>query len=173
MPWVGFEPTIPAFKRAKTVHALDRAATVIGRKSAWIAENKFHINLFSSRGWIITFRLRPFYCRDSMYGIHCIGDCLDLNVVRREKACPSLESDTWTLWLKLNYVTTLEFQIFVDSAIIKRTQHVTIRPDFTTGASDSPASAREKKSHAVLEIQLTSSPVFVPYGSVEWCRVGN
>jgi hypothetical protein len=27
MPLVGFEPTIPAFKRAKTVHALDRAAT--------------------------------------------------------------------------------------------------------------------------------------------------
>jgi hypothetical protein len=30
MPWVGFEPMIPAFERAKTVHALDRAATVIG-----------------------------------------------------------------------------------------------------------------------------------------------
>jgi hypothetical protein len=30
MPQVGFEPTIPAFKRAKTVHALDRAAPVIG-----------------------------------------------------------------------------------------------------------------------------------------------
>jgi hypothetical protein len=30
MPRVGFEPTIPAFERAKTVHASDRAATVIG-----------------------------------------------------------------------------------------------------------------------------------------------
>jgi hypothetical protein len=30
MPQVGFEPTITAFERAKTVHALDRAATVIG-----------------------------------------------------------------------------------------------------------------------------------------------
>jgi hypothetical protein len=30
MPGVGFEPTIPAFERAKIVHALDRAATVIG-----------------------------------------------------------------------------------------------------------------------------------------------
>jgi hypothetical protein len=27
---VGFEPTIPAFEKAKTVHASDRAATVIG-----------------------------------------------------------------------------------------------------------------------------------------------
>jgi hypothetical protein len=30
MPRVGFEPTIPAFERAKTVHALDSAVTVIG-----------------------------------------------------------------------------------------------------------------------------------------------
>jgi hypothetical protein len=30
MPQVGFEPTIPVFERAKTVHALDCAATVIG-----------------------------------------------------------------------------------------------------------------------------------------------
>jgi hypothetical protein len=30
MPQVEFEPMIPAFERAKTVHALDSAATVIG-----------------------------------------------------------------------------------------------------------------------------------------------
>jgi hypothetical protein len=30
MPWVGLEPTIPASERAKTVHALDCAATVTG-----------------------------------------------------------------------------------------------------------------------------------------------
>jgi hypothetical protein len=30
MPRMGFEPTTPVFKRAKTVHALDGAATVIG-----------------------------------------------------------------------------------------------------------------------------------------------
>jgi hypothetical protein len=29
---MGFEPTIPVFERPKTVHALDRAATVIGFK---------------------------------------------------------------------------------------------------------------------------------------------
>jgi hypothetical protein len=33
IPWVGFEPTIPAFKRAKTVHALDCAATV----TSWLS----------------------------------------------------------------------------------------------------------------------------------------
>jgi hypothetical protein len=30
MPLVGFEPKIPASEREKTVHALDRAATVTG-----------------------------------------------------------------------------------------------------------------------------------------------
>jgi hypothetical protein len=30
MPRVGFEPTIPVFEGEKTVHALDRATTVIG-----------------------------------------------------------------------------------------------------------------------------------------------
>jgi hypothetical protein len=33
MPRVGFEPTISAFERAKTIHALDRAATGIGDNS--------------------------------------------------------------------------------------------------------------------------------------------
>jgi hypothetical protein len=31
MPRVGFQPTIPVCERAKTVHALDRTVTVIGR----------------------------------------------------------------------------------------------------------------------------------------------
>jgi hypothetical protein len=31
MIWVEFEPTIPASERVKTVHALDRAATVAGQ----------------------------------------------------------------------------------------------------------------------------------------------
>jgi hypothetical protein len=30
MPWGGIEPTIPASEQAKTVHALDRSATVTG-----------------------------------------------------------------------------------------------------------------------------------------------
>jgi hypothetical protein len=31
MSLVGLEPTIPVIERAKTIHALDRAATVIGQ----------------------------------------------------------------------------------------------------------------------------------------------
>jgi hypothetical protein len=37
MPCVGFELTIPAFERAKTVHAVDRAATVIGMYALYIS----------------------------------------------------------------------------------------------------------------------------------------
>jgi hypothetical protein len=35
MPRVGFEPTTPVFERAKTVHALGRAVTVIGHRRGW------------------------------------------------------------------------------------------------------------------------------------------
>jgi hypothetical protein len=41
MPWVVFEPTIPAFERAKTVYALDRAATVIGFPVSLRSENLY------------------------------------------------------------------------------------------------------------------------------------
>jgi hypothetical protein len=33
MPWVGFEPTIPVFERAKIFDALELAAAVIGQCS--------------------------------------------------------------------------------------------------------------------------------------------
>jgi hypothetical protein len=36
---MGFEPTTPAFERAKTVHALDRGATLIGDDANLLSEN--------------------------------------------------------------------------------------------------------------------------------------
>jgi hypothetical protein len=44
MPLVGLEPTIPVFKRAKTFHALDRAATVTGDDNNNIRVNKSNNN---------------------------------------------------------------------------------------------------------------------------------
>jgi hypothetical protein len=38
MPWLGFEPMTPAFKRAKTVHGCDGAATVIGFNDYYMGE---------------------------------------------------------------------------------------------------------------------------------------
>jgi hypothetical protein len=31
MPWVGFQPTIPVFERAKIVHASDHEVTVVAK----------------------------------------------------------------------------------------------------------------------------------------------
>jgi hypothetical protein len=36
MPCLEFEPTIPAFEPAKTVHALDRSATVTGSDDVYL-----------------------------------------------------------------------------------------------------------------------------------------
>jgi hypothetical protein len=53
MPWVGLEPTIPTFERAKTVHALDRAVTVISVKR--IYRQKYLRNrvttIYLEKGW--------------------------------------------------------------------------------------------------------------------------
>jgi hypothetical protein len=38
MPRVGFEPTIPVFERVKTIHALDRAASVFGQQYVYIPD---------------------------------------------------------------------------------------------------------------------------------------
>jgi hypothetical protein len=48
MPQVGFEPTIPVFQRAKTVHALDRAAPLIGPEICTIRKRCFCLIKFSS-----------------------------------------------------------------------------------------------------------------------------
>jgi hypothetical protein len=40
MPWVVFEPTIPAFERGKTFHILDGAATAIGLNVLILVNNK-------------------------------------------------------------------------------------------------------------------------------------
>jgi hypothetical protein len=45
MPRVGSEPTTPVFERARTVHALDRAATVIGLQE--VHSQKFHVHFLS------------------------------------------------------------------------------------------------------------------------------
>jgi hypothetical protein len=47
---VGFEPTIPASKRVKTVHALDGWATVTGTRTSLLPNRKSHGNPSSVRG---------------------------------------------------------------------------------------------------------------------------
>jgi hypothetical protein len=44
MPWVGFEPTLPVFERAKAVHVLDRESTVIGMNRNYYDLNQISYN---------------------------------------------------------------------------------------------------------------------------------
>jgi hypothetical protein len=60
MPRVGFEPMTPVFERAKTVHASDRVATVIGMFHfncfVWISRNmtvSIVLMTFSKKWWTV------------------------------------------------------------------------------------------------------------------------
>jgi hypothetical protein len=65
MPRVGFEPTIPAFERAKAVHASDRAVTAIGPLQAYIRK----IFLRSARSACLAFcsilKMETAYCSET------------------------------------------------------------------------------------------------------------
>jgi hypothetical protein len=63
MPRVGVEPTIPEFETAKTVHALDRAATVIGTWAGTKAEIEIKLTQdleFNDAGDNTTVHVRDF-----------------------------------------------------------------------------------------------------------------
>jgi hypothetical protein len=56
MPRVGFQPTIPVFKRVKMVHALDRAATVIDFSSSHLPKSSVTTNTIQqSPCWCLPF----------------------------------------------------------------------------------------------------------------------
>jgi hypothetical protein len=57
MPRVGFESTIPVFERAKTFHALDRAAAVIGSLQSCIC-----LKIFPFKGGEQKFYIPQVYC---------------------------------------------------------------------------------------------------------------
>jgi hypothetical protein len=51
MPWVGFEPTIPAFERTKTVQAVDGAAAVFGVTLSRGGGLKYRDSVLQVGGW--------------------------------------------------------------------------------------------------------------------------
>jgi hypothetical protein len=51
---MAFEPTIPVFEQAKTVHALDCAATVIGLNFPTLCIYLFHVILSVSSHFFLT-----------------------------------------------------------------------------------------------------------------------
>jgi hypothetical protein len=65
---VGLEPTIPAFERAKTAHALDRAATVTGSLPSH-SINTFYKYLNA--------------VEHALFSSECGTYCMDQNMVKR------------------------------------------------------------------------------------------
>jgi hypothetical protein len=70
MPEVGFEPTIPVFERANTVHALERAATVIVSGGT---DSPFLISALNEGEWSAS-RPSHFSPGENPLDIHCVGD---------------------------------------------------------------------------------------------------
>jgi hypothetical protein len=60
---VGFEPTTPVFGRAKTIHASDRTATVIGKVWLWFPANKLlgwqHLTWWMTWRWLFCYLNHP------------------------------------------------------------------------------------------------------------------
>jgi hypothetical protein len=96
MPQVGFELMIPVFERAKTVHALDRVATVICGVN--VLEPRI-LDLGTSWRRVISFTTRSLYSGESAHDTQWIGDWVrpstDLDDGRGEKTWPyrDLNSD--------------------------------------------------------------------------------
>jgi hypothetical protein len=53
---VGFEPTIAVFERVKTLHALDREATMVGTREAIYAKLEMEIDSKNIRKFCVKFR---------------------------------------------------------------------------------------------------------------------
>jgi hypothetical protein len=69
MPRVGFELTIPVFERAKTVNALDRAATVIGSRN-------IAVNISESGKYLINWEKVKYF-----YFNHFIPDSNEIDII--------------------------------------------------------------------------------------------
>jgi hypothetical protein len=79
MPYVGFQPTIPASKRAKTVNALDRSATVAGNLYVywWLS---------SSERWRRVALIRTDVSEDRIASIFRVHKCEEVT----ERSCKLL-----------------------------------------------------------------------------------
>jgi hypothetical protein len=71
---VGFEPTIPVFERARTVHALDCAATVIGVQTGYLTDFRglFKVNLYVIFSWRRGRQINKFFHGQLVVTLHSL-----------------------------------------------------------------------------------------------------
>jgi hypothetical protein len=75
MPPVGFAPTIAELKRAKTAHASERAATVLGTAYATLTKNNLEV-ASALRSDIFTERLLLLHSNGSFVELFCANSPL-------------------------------------------------------------------------------------------------
>jgi hypothetical protein len=114
MPYVGFEPTIQASKRAKTVHSLVRSATVTGRCEHVVS----HIE--GSDIWLIKYRAMALYLylRERKWqknGENCVMRSFVLYILHQILGRANREDEMWGLWEKWEII-----QRFVGKRVGKR-----------------------------------------------------
>jgi hypothetical protein len=80
MPRMGFEPTLIVFEWAKTVHALDRAATVIGRNGG--ISPVFLTSALDGGEWSAS-RTGCFILLDAMQKRRIYYPCQEYNLISR------------------------------------------------------------------------------------------
>jgi hypothetical protein len=92
MPWVRFEPAIPAFEQSDTVHALDRMATVIGyHGQLGSVKQKIQVEYQNASRWSTSFYFMTclwsyiacwaiFCCLILVTGGHCLSGSRKVNI---------------------------------------------------------------------------------------------
>lgn len=103
MRWLGFEPAILTFKRAKTVHALDRAVTAIG-----IFEDYSH---YIKRIAQIQGLFFSVFFNNSTYGKIFQMKCRALNVICLYLFLPCIEFYTLLVVLEAIDIVSIELHV--------------------------------------------------------------
>jgi hypothetical protein len=85
MPWVGFETTIPASERAKTVYTLDRVATVTGSHYRYYTTQSAGIFLVSCAVSTISNYLQFKLCLSRVYCTSCDEVCVIIDGVQKDE----------------------------------------------------------------------------------------
>jgi hypothetical protein len=103
-PWVGFEPTITAFGRVKTVHALDDAATVIAWKDILMIKKSTSPtqDLVSSGECLVanlwSIVLHRIFSREDkipLYFLSCVCACACVGLYINIQASPKFDFRFW------------------------------------------------------------------------------
>jgi hypothetical protein len=157
MPWVGFEPTIPGFEEAKTVHALDCAATSIGV----VRYGSPYCNIIPTRTPLEGSATRT-VSKNGSRQLQCIVHLKKLNTVENsDQFCRDKTFFTWDLLEKMLVcvITHISWQGLLNSWICRLSQ-LKHKQNGTTQTGQENNWKRAPETHRQLVIYQTESYKF-------------